>query len=117
MCLKLQEEIRNLFAPINLIGDDSKIAFELFLFTSNIRREVCGVLDYFLFLKKNMKKKKFTTCFLCYTLKPSSSIFFCWPRRKWKYIYVMNEYDRRTLYPMILKCYHHLHPMTNLLDL
>jgi hypothetical protein len=23
----------------------------------------------------------------------------------------MNEYDR-TLYPMILKCYHHLHPMT-----
>jgi len=27
-------------------------------------------------------------------------------------IYIMNEYDRRTLYPMILKCYHHLHPMT-----
>ncbi len=24
----------------------------------------------------------------------------------------MNEYDRRTLYPMILKCYHHLHPIT-----
>jgi hypothetical protein len=27
-------------------------------------------------------------------------------------IYIVNEYDRRTLYPMILKCYHHLHPMT-----
>jgi hypothetical protein len=24
----------------------------------------------------------------------------------------MNEYDRRTLYLMILKCYHHLHPKT-----
>ncbi len=24
----------------------------------------------------------------------------------------MIEYDRRTLYPLILKCYHHLHPMT-----
>jgi hypothetical protein len=23
----------------------------------------------------------------------------------------MDEYDRRTLYPMFLKCYHHLHPM------
>jgi hypothetical protein len=27
-------------------------------------------------------------------------------------IYIINEYDRRTLYLMILKCYHHLHPMT-----
>jgi hypothetical protein len=24
----------------------------------------------------------------------------------------VDEYDRRTLYPMLLKCYHHLHPMT-----
>ncbi len=23
----------------------------------------------------------------------------------------MNEYDRKTLYPMFLKCYHHLHRM------
>jgi hypothetical protein len=25
---------------------------------------------------------------------------------------IVNEYDRRTLYPMFLKCYHHLHLMT-----
>jgi len=25
---------------------------------------------------------------------------------------IVDEYDRRTLYPMLLKCYHHLHPMT-----
>jgi hypothetical protein len=24
---------------------------------------------------------------------------------------IVDEYDRRTLYPMLLKCYHHLHPM------
>ncbi len=24
----------------------------------------------------------------------------------------MDEYDKRILYPMFLKCYHHLHPMT-----
>jgi hypothetical protein len=25
---------------------------------------------------------------------------------------VVDEYDRRILYPIFLKCYHHLHPMT-----
>jgi len=25
---------------------------------------------------------------------------------------IMDEYDKKTLYPMLLKCYHHLHPMT-----
>jgi hypothetical protein len=25
---------------------------------------------------------------------------------------IVDEYDRRNLYPMLLKCYHHLHPMT-----
>jgi len=24
----------------------------------------------------------------------------------------VDEYDKRTLYPMFLKCYHQLHPMT-----
>jgi hypothetical protein len=31
-----------------LVDDDSKITFGLFLFASNIRREVCDVLDSFL---------------------------------------------------------------------
>jgi hypothetical protein len=41
------EEITNLFALVNLIDDDFGIAFDLFLFTS-VRREVCGVLDFFI---------------------------------------------------------------------
>ncbi len=37
----------------DLIDDDSIVALELSLFASNIRREICGVLDGFLsFLKK-----------------------------------------------------------------
>jgi len=24
----------------------------------------------------------------------------------------VDEYDKKTLYPMLLKCYHQLHPMT-----
>jgi hypothetical protein len=58
MCLKFREEITNLFALVSLIDDDSRIAFELFLFASNIKREACGVLDSFLsFLKKFEKIK------------------------------------------------------------
>jgi len=46
-----------------LIDDDFGIAFELSLFASNIKRKAYGVLDSFLYLKKEKKKEKFTTCF------------------------------------------------------
>jgi hypothetical protein len=26
---------------------------------------------------------------------------------------IVEKYDRKTLYPMLLKCYHHLHPLSN----
>jgi hypothetical protein len=53
MCLKFREKITNPYALVSLIDDDYDIAFELFLFASNIKREVCGVLDFLnLFLKK-----------------------------------------------------------------
>jgi hypothetical protein len=47
MCLELMEKIANLFSLVNLIDDDSGIVFDLVLFTS-IKREVCGVLDFFI---------------------------------------------------------------------
>ncbi len=64
MCLKSKEEIINPFALVSLIDDDFGIAFELSLFASNIRREICGVLDSFFSFKKKLKKEKFTTCCL-----------------------------------------------------
>jgi hypothetical protein len=63
MCLKLRKKFTNPFALVSLINDDYEITFELSLFASNIKREVCDVLDfYFYFL--NMKKEKLTTCCL-----------------------------------------------------
>ncbi len=47
MCLKCGEEVINLPLEVNLIDDDFEIAFELFLFVTNIK-EVCGVLESFL---------------------------------------------------------------------
>jgi hypothetical protein len=40
------------------MDDDSTIIFELFLFTYNIKREVCGVLDSFLSFLKNYEERK-----------------------------------------------------------
>jgi hypothetical protein len=41
-----------------LIDDDSRVTFELFLFTINIKKEVCGVFELFLFLKRRYEKEK-----------------------------------------------------------
>jgi hypothetical protein len=63
MCLKCSENFTNPRAQVNLIDDDFKIAFELFLFATNIRKEVCDVLEsFFLFL--NMETKSLTTCYV-----------------------------------------------------
>jgi hypothetical protein len=48
MCLKCREEVTNPHAQISLIDDDFGIAFELFLFDTNIKREACGILESFL---------------------------------------------------------------------
>jgi hypothetical protein len=63
MCLEFKEEITNPSALINLIVDDSRITFEWSLFDlTNIKREVCGVLNSL--KNKDLKKEKFTTCCL-----------------------------------------------------
>jgi hypothetical protein len=56
MCLKCKEEVRNSFAPINLIDDDLGIAFvcvRVFFFCYQfIQKEFCGVLESFLSFKR-----------------------------------------------------------------
>jgi hypothetical protein len=46
----------------DLIDDDYRAAHELSLFASNIKREVCGVLDGVISLFKIMKKINHITC-------------------------------------------------------
>jgi hypothetical protein len=45
----MQEEVINPLTQINLIDHDFGIAIELFMFATNIKREVCGVLEFFFF--------------------------------------------------------------------
>ncbi len=95
-----------------LIAYDFKIVFELSLFAFNIRREVCGVLNYFLsFLRGYQKRKVHNMLFLMLDPKfKSFCLVFSFAGQE-KNVNIVDEYDKRTLYPMFLKCYHHLHPI------
>jgi hypothetical protein len=52
MCLKCKKEVKNSFAPINLIDDDLGIAFVLFLFAINLSRRSFVVFWNHTFLLK-----------------------------------------------------------------
>jgi hypothetical protein len=84
MCLKLKEKIANPSTLVSLIDDDFEIAFELFLnFISNIRREVCGVLDSFLSFKNKYEEKhahNMLSLMLNVKLKNICLVFFFCPR-------------------------------------
>jgi hypothetical protein len=45
MCLKCRKKITNPLAQVSLIDDDFGIAFALFFFVTNIKKEFCGVLE------------------------------------------------------------------------
>jgi hypothetical protein len=64
------EKITNPPAQISLIDDDFGITLELSLFITNLKKEICGVLDLFLFKKRRYEKKKFLSM-LCSMLDPT----------------------------------------------
>jgi hypothetical protein len=61
--LKLKEENEIVPSFDNLIEDDRVVSDELVVLTSNIKTEICGVLDSFLSFLKKCEEKKPTTCF------------------------------------------------------
>jgi hypothetical protein len=69
MCLKCKEYIPNPLTQFNLIDDDYGIAFELSLFITNIKKEICDVLESFPSFSRTYKKKK-THNMLCLILDP-----------------------------------------------
>ncbi len=86
MNLKLKEENQVFLSFEILVDDDSIIANLLALMASNIKREICGVLDSFLsFLTKykNEKTHNWITLMLDLRFKTLCiSIFICWTRSK-----------------------------------
>jgi hypothetical protein len=106
MSLNLKKENKIIPSFESLIEDDSIISNELSLLAFNIRREITNVLDTFLsFLKKyeKMLNPKFKS--LCVI---SSFV------GKEQGVVLVEEYDKKILYLMLVKCHEHLHPLVRL---
>jgi hypothetical protein len=59
VCLKCKEEVINPPTQVNLIYDDyGNIAFELFLFATNIKKEVCDLLESFFYVLRRYEERK-----------------------------------------------------------
>jgi len=95
--------------------DDSIILNELSLLAFNIRREVINVLDSFLsFLKKyeNRKAHNMISLMLNPRFKNLHIVSLFVGREQG--VVLVEENDRKSLYPMLVKCHEHLHPLVRL---
>jgi hypothetical protein len=115
MSLKLKEENKIIPSFESLMKIDSIVSNELFLLDFNIRREVINVLDSFLsFLMKyeNWNSHNMISLMLDPRFK-SLRIISSFVGRV-QGVVLVKEYDRKTLYPMLVKCHEHLHPLVRL---
>jgi hypothetical protein len=97
------------------MDDDSIITDELYLLASNIKREVINVLVSFLSLLNVYDKKK-THNVISLMLDPkykSLHIVSSFVGRE-QGVALVEEYDKKSLYPMLVKCHEHLHPLVKL---
>ncbi len=91
--------------------EDFGAALELICLASNIRKEVCGVLDNFLsFLKKFDEWKAHNMLVLMFNPKfKSFHLVFSFIGHD-QGVTIVEQYDTMALYPMLMKCYYHLYP-------
>ncbi len=94
----------------SLIDDDSIINDEISLLAFNIGREVVNVLDSFLsILKVYDKKKAHNMISLMLDPKYKSLCIASSFIGREQGVALVEEYDRKSLYPMLVKCHEHLH--------
>jgi hypothetical protein len=95
--------------------DDSIIFNELSLLAFNIRNEVINVLDYFLsLLSKYENKKAHNKISLMLDPRFKSFLIVYSFVGKEQGVAFVEEYDKKSLYPMLLKCHEHFHPLVRL---
>ncbi len=112
MSSKLKEDVRIVQNLDQFMNDDSTITLELSLFASNIKKEVYSVLDSFLSFLKNYEERRVHN--MLYLMLDSRFKSFCLVSSFVGHeqgISIVKEYDRKSLQSMLLKCYHHLHPV------
>ncbi len=108
MCLKLKEKFKISPTLVTLIYDDYGVIIEFFLLASNMKREVLRVLESFISYPRKYDAIKTHNLFLMLEHRFKS---FCLISSYISCEGVTNveEYDNKSLYPMIVKCHNHLH--------
>ncbi len=114
MSSKLKEDVGIVQNFNQFLDDDFAIILELSLFAFNIKKEVCGVLDSFFSFLKNYEEKKphNMLSLMLHTQFKSLCLVSSFVGRE-QGISIVQEYDKKFLQPMFLKCYDHLHPLEN----
>jgi hypothetical protein len=110
MGLKFRDKID--FATFdNLMEEDENVVSKLSYLASNIKKEIIKVLDYFLSLTKYEERRAYNmfSLMLDLRLKKNCLVFSLIGHEQGKAI--VEEYDKKSLFPMLLKCYYHLHPL------
>jgi len=89
--------------------EDVIVDVELDLLNSNIKRKVCNVMIFFLyFLKKFDERKDHNMCTLVLDSKfRNIKIIFTFIVKELKV--VVEDYDKKALFTMLLKTHHFLH--------
>jgi hypothetical protein len=105
--LKFRNEI-DLATFDNLMEKDGNVVYELSCLTSNIKKEVIQILDFFLSFLKNYEERKAHNMSdpRFKTLHLVSSFIGCEQGKA-----IVEEYDKKSLFPMFLKYFYHLHPL------
>jgi hypothetical protein len=94
---------------------NSIVSDELFLLAFNIRREVINMLDSFLSFLKVYDKRK-THNMISLMLDPKYKGLHIVPSfaGSEQGVALLEEYDKKSLYLMLVKCHEHLHPSMKL---
>lgn len=94
------------------VDDDSSLDVEIKTFARNMRREVIGVIDFFLSsLTKYDKKKAHNLLALMLDFKFKSLKLISSFIGRELGVAIVIKYDKRLLFLLFLKFYHHLHPL------
>jgi hypothetical protein len=113
--MKLKEENQVVTSFESLMDDDLVVIDELSLLAFNIRREVINVLDSFLsFLKIYDSTKAHNMVSLMLRLRFKILCIISSFVGREQCVALVKKYNRKYLYPRLVKCHEHLHPLVRL---
>jgi len=99
----------------SFMDDGIGLYLKLATFASNIKSKVFRVLDYFLsFLRTYEKKKTHNMLSLMFDHRFKTFRLVSSYVGEKQRMSIVEQYDRRALYPMLVKLYNHLHPIEDI---